>query len=161
MITKQLLLLLPFLVSGCILAIGNDGGYSEHEKGDLVRLEAIHTDDAPAAIGPYSQAVVAGDIVFCSGQIALDPKSGEIVGATAAEQTRQVLQNLAQVAAAAGSSMDQVVRTTIFLADMGDYPSVNEVYAEFFQELKPARACVAVKTLPKNVLVEIDCIATR
>jgi 2-iminobutanoate/2-iminopropanoate deaminase len=119
----------------------------------------IQTGDAPAAIGPYSQAVKFGNLVFCSGQVALDPKTGQLKGSTAAEQCEQVMQNLGAVLKAAGSSFDQVVRTTIFLASMDDFAAVNEVYGVRFTGTKPARATVAVKTLPKNALVEIDCIA--
>ena len=121
----------------------------------------IHTAGAPGAIGPYNQAIAVGDFVFCSGQIALDPKTGALVGTTAAEQTERVMRNLSAVVEAGGSSMARVVRTTIFLADMADFAAVNEVYARFFPDLKPARATVAVKTLPKGAAVEIDCIAVR
>lgn len=121
--------------------------------------QPIHTDAAPAAIGPYSQAVVLGELVFCSGQVALDPQSGELVGETAAEQCHQVMKNLTAVLAQAGSSLPQVARTTIFLASMDDFVAVNEVYASYLGDHRPARATVAVKTLPKNALVEIDCIA--
>ena len=122
-------------------------------------MEFIQTDKAPAAIGPYSQAVALGDLLFCSGQIALDPVRGEIVGETAAEQARVVLRNLAAVLEAGGSTMGRVCKTTVFLQSMGDFAAVNEVYAEAFRDHRPARATVAVSTLPKNVLVEIDAIA--
>lgn len=122
-------------------------------------MEIVHTDRAPAAIGPYSQAVKAGNLLFCSGQIPLDPKTMEMVGSTAAEQAEQVMQNLASLLAAGGAGLPNVVRTTIFLASMADFAAVNEVYARHFGEHKPARACVAVKELPKGALVEIDCIA--
>lgn len=121
--------------------------------------QAVHTDSAPAAIGPYSQAVVLGDLVFCSGQVALDPESGELVGETAAEQCHQVMKNLSAVLVEAGSSIPQVARTTIYLASMDDFVDVNEVYAGYLGDHRPARATVAVKTLPKGALVEIDCIA--
>jgi 2-iminobutanoate/2-iminopropanoate deaminase len=124
-----------------------------------MKLDPVTSASAPAAIGPYSQAIRAGNLVFCSGQIALDPKSGQIVGGNAAEQAEQVLKNLAAVLAAAGCSLAHVARTTIFLASMDDFAAVNEVYARHFGAHKPARATVAVKTLPKNGLVEIDCIA--
>lgn len=121
----------------------------------------VATSEAPAAIGPYSQAVVSGDLVFCSGQIALDPASGEVVAGDVAAQTRQVLRNLEQVLAAAGSGLERVLKTTIFLADMGDFAVVNEVYADAFPaDAPPARATVEVSRLPKDVRVEIDCIAT-
>jgi 2-iminobutanoate/2-iminopropanoate deaminase len=119
----------------------------------------IHTDAAPAAIGPYSQAVTLGDLVFCSGQVALDPRTGELVGETAAAQCVQVLDNLGAVLEAAGSGLDRVAKTTIFLASMDDFAAVNEVYGRYFKAPLPARATVAVKTLPKNALVEIDCVA--
>ncbi len=122
-------------------------------------LEPVHTDAAPAAIGPYSQAVKVGDLLFCSGQIPLDPASMEMVGDTAAEQCEQVMQNLKSVLEGSGAGLDRVVRTTIFLASMADFAAVNEVYARHFGDHKPARACVAVKELPKAALVEIDCIA--
>lgn len=121
--------------------------------------EPIHTDAAPAAIGPYSQAVVAGDLVFCSGQIALDPSTGVLVGTDAAAQTEQVMRNLSAVLAASGSGLGQVVRTTVFLTTMADFAAMNEVYARHFASHKPARATVAVRQLPKDALVEIDCIA--
>ena len=124
-----------------------------------MKLQPVTSTSAPAAIGPYSQAIRAGDLVFCSGQIALDPASGTIVGSTAAEQAEQVLKNLAAVLAASGASLAHVARTTIFLASMGDFAAVNEVYARHFGAHKPARATVAVKELPKGALVEIDCIA--
>ena len=122
-------------------------------------LEPVHTDAAPAAIGPYSQAVKVGDLLFCSGQIPLDPVSMEMVGETAPEQCEQVMQNLKSVLEGSGTGLDRVVRTTIFLASMADFAAVNEVYARHFGDHKPARACVAVKELPKAALVEIDCIA--
>ena len=125
----------------------------------------IHTEDAPQALGPYSQATTVGDLVFCSGQVALDPKldpmTSELVGTTAAEQAKQVMANLGAVLDAAGSGFDRVVRTTIYLVSMSDFAAVNEVYGSYFNEVKPARATVAVKELPKGALVEIDCIATR
>jgi 2-iminobutanoate/2-iminopropanoate deaminase len=124
-----------------------------------MNLQVVHTDQAPAAIGPYSQAVRLGNLLFCSGQIALDPQSGELVGTTAAEQVEQVLTNLAAVLEAGGSSMASVVRTTIFLADMADFAAVNAVYEKHFGDAKPSRATVAVRELPKSARVEIDCIA--
>ncbi|MEM8886312.1 MAG: Rid family detoxifying hydrolase, partial [Planctomycetota bacterium] len=112
-----------------------------------------------AALGPSPPAVRAHGILYCSGQIALDPATMEVVGATAAEQAEQVLKNLAAVLDAGGSSMGSVYKTTIFLADMGDFAAVNDVYARHFGDHRPARATVAVRTLPKEVLVEIDCVA--
>lgn len=122
-------------------------------------LEFVHTDDAPAAIGPYSQAVKVGNILFCSGQIPLDPKTMTMVGDNAADQTEQVMKNLSNLLVAGGASLSQVARTTIFLHSMADFAAVNEVYGRHFGEHRPARACVAVKELPKGALVEIDCIA--
>lgn len=126
-----------------------------------MKLEPVSTAAAPAAIGPYSQAIKTGGMVYCSGQIALDPASGQMVGATAAEQTVRVLDNLAAVLQAAGSGFDRVVRTTIFLVSMADFAAVNEAYGRRFAAHKPARATVAVKELPKGGLVEIDCIAVQ
>jgi len=122
-------------------------------------MKFIQTDRAPAAIGPYSQAVALGDLLFCSGQIPLDPATGELVGETAAEQAKQVLSNLAAVLEAGGSGLGKVVKTTIFLASMGDFAAVNEIYAGAFGDHRPARATVEVSCLPKSVLVEIDAIA--
>ena len=121
--------------------------------------KTVHTDKAPAAIGPYSQAVMAGGFVFVSGQIPLDPATGELVTGDIREQARRVLTNLGEILAAAGSSLDDVVKATVYMADMNDYAAVNEVYAEFFGESKPARAAVEVARLPKDVGVEIEVIA--
>ncbi len=121
--------------------------------------EIISTENAPGAIGPYSQAVKTGNLVFCSGQIPIDPKTGEFVSSYVAEQTEQVLKNLSAVLEAAGTSLDAVVKTTVFLADMGDFNSMNEVYGRFFIDNKPARATVQAARLPKDAKVEIDCIA--
>ena len=122
-------------------------------------MQLVATTRAPQAIGPYSQAVVTGGFVFASGQIALHPATGEMVGSTAAEQAEQVLRNLQAVLQAAGSGLDHVVKTTIYLADMGDFGQVNEVYARHFGDHRPARATVAVAALPKGALVEIEAIA--
>jgi 2-iminobutanoate/2-iminopropanoate deaminase len=121
--------------------------------------ETVTTDKAPGAIGPYSQAVKAGGMVFCSGQIPIDPATGEFVSASVAEQTEQVLKNLSEVLTAAGVSLDQVVKTTVFLADMNDFAEMNEVYGRFFSENKPARATVQAARLPRDARVEIECIA--
>ena len=121
--------------------------------------EIISTENAPGAIGPYSQAVKAGNMIFCSGQIPINPTTGEFVSDDVAEQTEQVLQNLNAVLEAAGSSLNNVVKTTVFLADMNDFMAMNEVYARFFSENKPARATVQAARLPKDARVEIDCIA--
>ncbi len=121
-------------------------------------MKVVSTSKAPQAIGPYSQAIVANGMVFTSGQIALNPQ-GEIVCDDVAGQTEQVLKNLSEVLKEAGADLSSVVKTTIFLSDMDDFKTVNEVYAKYFGEHKPARSTVAVKTLPLNVKVEIDCIA--
>ena len=121
--------------------------------------ERIQTDNAPAAIGPYSQAIKAGGFVFVSGQIPIDPQTGEFVPGGIAEQTRQVLKNLAAVLEAAGSSLDRVVKTTVFLADMKEFSGMNEVYATFFSSPPPARATVAAAGLPRDARVEIEAVA--
>ncbi len=122
--------------------------------------EIVSTDQAPAAIGPYSQAVrVAGSLVFTAGQIPLDPKSMEVVGVNAAEQCAQVMRNLQGVLSAAGTSFSNVIKTTIYLKAMSDFAAVNEVYGKSFTDAPPARSTVAVAGLPKDVLVEIECIA--
>ena len=123
--------------------------------------QAVVTAAAPAPVGPYNQAVLAGGLLFCSGQIALDPATGAMVGAGDVEaETRQVLANLQAVLAAAGCTPQQVVRTTVFLADLADFAAVNAIYGEVFGEgVSPARACVEVAALPKAARVEIDCIA--
>ncbi|NCC51941.1 MAG: RidA family protein [Spartobacteria bacterium] len=119
----------------------------------------IQTGEAPAAVGPYSQAVVAGGLVFVSGQLGIDPQSGNLVGDDVSAQAEQSLKNLLAVIRAAGLQMTDVVRTTVFLTDMSAFAAVNEVYARFFNAPYPARACVQVAALPKNALVEIDAIA--
>jgi len=119
----------------------------------------VHTDDAPAAIGPYSQAVVSGGFVFTAGQIALDPATMQIVPGGVAEQTDRVMHNLAAVLEAAGSELSRVVKTTVFLVDMADFALMNEVYAEFFGDHRPARSTVAVASLPRGARVEIEAVA--
>ncbi|MCG6930448.1 MAG: RidA family protein [Desulfofustis sp.] len=121
--------------------------------------DAIKSNNAPAAIGPYSQAIRHGNMVFTSGQIPLDPSSGAIVGSDIRTQTEQVLNNLQAVLEAAGAGFDQVVKTTCFLNDMNDFAPFNEVYQRFFTGTPPARSCVAVERLPKDVLVEIEAVA--
>jgi 2-iminobutanoate/2-iminopropanoate deaminase len=121
--------------------------------------DRIQTDRAPQAIGPYSQAVKAGGFVFTSGQVAFDPATMQIVDGDIREQTERVMRNLAAVLEAAGSSMDRVVKTTVFLADMNEFAAMNEVYGSFFAEVPPARSTVEVKRLPRDVRVEIDLIA--
>ena len=125
----------------------------------MANLTKVSTDKAPAAIGPYSQAIVCGDMVFTSGQIPINPATGNIEAEGIAAQAEQVMQNLGAVLLAAGTGFEKAVKTTCFLADMADFAAFNEVYAKYFTT-KPARSCVAVKTLPKNVLVEVEVIAT-
>lgn len=121
--------------------------------------EIISTENAPGAIGPYSQAIKAGGMIFCSGQIPIDPATGNFVSDVVSEQTEQVLRNLSEVLAAAGASLNDVVKTTVFLADMNDFAEMNEVYGRFFSENKPARATVQAARLPRDAKVEIECIA--
>ena len=121
--------------------------------------EIISTEKAPGAIGPYSQAVKVGGLVFVSGQIPIDPATGNFVSEDVAEQTEQVLKNLSAVLEAAGSSMAKVVKTTVFLADMNDFAVMNEIYGRYFSEMSPARATVQAARLPRDARVEIDCIA--
>ncbi|REJ78977.1 MAG: RidA family protein [Acidobacteria bacterium] len=121
--------------------------------------EIVSTDRAPGAIGPYSQAVKAGNFLFCSGQIPIDPQSGEFVSDDVAEQTEQVLVNLRAVLEAGGATLASVVKTTVFLSDMANFAEMNEVYARHFDETKPARATVAAAGLPKGAKVEIECVA--
>lgn len=121
--------------------------------------EIISTENAPGAIGPYSQAIKANGMVFCSGQIPIDPATGEFVSDIVSEQTEQVLKNLTAVLEAAGTDLSGVVKTTVFLADMSDFVEMNEVYARFFGENKPARATVQAARLPRDAKVEIECIA--
>ena len=121
-------------------------------------MKKIETKNAPAAIGPYSQGYIVNGLLFTSGQIALDPATGTVVGTTIEEQTHQVMKNLGALLEAAGLTYTNVVKTTCFLADMGDFAAFNEIYAQYMTS-KPARSCVAVKTLPKNVLCEVEVIA--
>ena len=123
-------------------------------------ISKIHTNNAPAAIGPYSQAICAGNLIFTSGQIALNPETGVLEGETVTQQTHRVCQNLDAVLTAAGSTLSNVIKTTCFLQDMADFAAFNEVYAQYFTE-KPARSCVAVKTLPKGALVEVEVVAEK
>lgn len=124
-----------------------------------MKQEAVRTDAAPKAIGPYEQGIRVNGLVFTAGQIALDPKAGNLVEGGIAVQTRQVLENLKGVLEASGSSMDRVVKATVFVKDMTDFPTVNEIYAEYLGRSKPARSTVAVAELPKGALIEIDLIA--
>jgi 2-iminobutanoate/2-iminopropanoate deaminase len=122
-------------------------------------IETVSTGNAPKALGPYSQALKAGGFVWCSGQIPVNPATNTVEAVTVEEQTRQAITNLASVLDAAGSSLSQVVKTTVYLKDMNDFAAVNGVYADLFGEVKPARSCVEVSRLPKDVKVEIDCVA--
>ena len=123
-------------------------------------MEKISTSNAPAAIGPYTQAIISGGVVYTSGQIALDPQTGVVVSDTIEDQTEQVCKNIGQVLEAAGSCFDKAIKTTCFLSDMSDFAAFNEIYGKYFTS-KPSRSCVAVKSLPKNVLVEIEVIAEK
>lgn len=125
----------------------------------MSKTTVVHTDSAPRAIGPYSQAIAAGGLVFLSGQIPLVPSTGELLGGDIRKQTHQVLRNLAAVLEASGASLSTVVKTTVFLADMGEFAAMNEVYAEHFGDHRPARSTVQAGALPRNVSVEIDAIA--
>jgi len=127
----------------------------------MSELESVQTDRAPKAIGPYSQAIVVDGWVYCSGQIPLDPATGQVVVGDVAAQTERVLTNLAAVLEAAGASLATVVKTTVFLADMADFPAMNEVYERRFSGHRPARSTVAAAGLPRSVRVEIDCVARR
>jgi 2-iminobutanoate/2-iminopropanoate deaminase len=124
-----------------------------------VSVRIIHTEKAPAAIGPYSQAIVAGNFVYTAGQIPLDPATGQIVQGDVTVQTERVMRNLTAVLEAAGTSWAQVVKTTVFLQDMADFPRVNEVYGRMIGDARPARSTVQVSALPRGVLVEIDAVA--
>ena len=123
-------------------------------------MEKVYTKNAPDAIGPYSQAMKVGNLVFTSGQIAINPASGAVEATTIEAQTEQVCKNLCAVLEAAGTSIEKAVKTTCFLSDMADFAAFNAVYGRYFSA-KPARSCVAVKTLPRNVLVEVDAVAER
>lgn len=123
--------------------------------------KVLHTEKAPAAIGPYSQAIEVNGFIFASGQIPINPATGEMVQGDVKEQTRQALTNASEVMKAAGIDLSHVVKTTVFLSDMNDFAAMNEVYATFFSAPFPARSAVAVKTLPKGALVEVECIAVK
>lgn len=124
-------------------------------------IETVSTSSAPKALGPYSQALVSGGFIFCSGQIPINPATGAIEATTIEDQTRQVIANLSAVLQAAGSSLANVVKTTVFIKDMNDFAALNGVYAEMFGDTKPARSCVEVARLPKDVKIEIECIAVK
>ncbi len=129
------------------------------EQNSAVSLTAINSPHAPAAIGPYNQAIRYGNFVYTSGQVALDPASGQLVGDDVQTQTRRVFQNLQAVLESAGTSLDNIVKTTVFLTSMSDFQAMNIVYAEYFQAMKPARSTIAVVELPRKALVEIECVA--
>ena len=122
-------------------------------------MSIVSTEKAPRALGPYSQAIRAGGFIWCSGQIPIDPAAGAVTATTIEGQARQAITNLKHVLEAAGSGLDKVVKTTVFISDMGDFAALNAVYAELFGDTKPARSCVEVARLPKDVKVEIECIA--
>ena len=124
-------------------------------------MEIISTENAPKALGPYSQAIKAGGFVFCSGQIPIDPAVNAVTATTIEDQTRQAITNLRNVLEAAGSSLDKVVKTTVFISDMNNFAALNAVYAELFGDAKPARSCVEVARLPKDVMVEIEAVAVE
>jgi len=126
-----------------------------------VTLEKIATDRAPKAIGPYSQAIRSGDFIFCAGQVGLDPATGEAVQGDVKAQTARILDNLAGVLAAAGSDLAHVLKTTVFLTDMGDFAAMNEIYAQKFGDHRPARSTIGIAALPRGLRVEIECIATK
>lgn len=121
----------------------------------------VLTDQAPSAIGPYSQGMIAGDLVFCSGQVPIDPQTGQIVSGSIEDETRRVLDNVRGVLEAAGTSLDRIVKTTIFLADMNDFAAVNAIYGSYFVQEPPARSTVQVARLPRDVRIEIEAIALR
>lgn len=124
-----------------------------------MKIETIATDKAPAAIGPYSQAVRCGNLIYTSGAIPVDPNSGEVVAGGVVPQAEQALRNLSEVLAGAGAGLENVVKTTVFIKDMNDFAAINEVYKRFFTGSFPARSCVEVARLPKDVLIEIECVA--
>jgi 2-iminobutanoate/2-iminopropanoate deaminase len=124
-------------------------------------MERISTSKAPSAIGPYSQAIVTGNLIFTSGQIPIDPQTGTIVSSDIERQTKQVLENLKNILEASGSSLSRVIKTTVYIKDMNDFQSINAVYARYFTEPYPARSCVEVARLPKDVLIEIEAVAER
>lgn len=126
-----------------------------------MEIRAVHTEDAPKAVGPYSQAMVAGDLIFCSGQIPLEPATGQLVVGDIVVQTARVLDNLAAVLAAAGSDLSRVIKTTVYLADLADFAAMNEEYARRFGQHRPARATVEAGGLPRGAKIEIDCVAAR
>ena len=153
-LTVLLLAASMLVAASCSINVNN--------QNDNDMKQRINTDNAPAAIGPYSQAIDSGHgLIFVSGQLPIDPATGAFPEGGVQAQTRQSLTNAKAILEAAGLGLDNVVKTTVFLADMGDFAAMNEIYAQFFKEPFPARSAVAVKTLPKGALVEIECIAAR
>ena len=153
--------LFSFTLACCLLALTASCTFNMQNT-ETTMKQRINTDNAPAAIGPYSQAIDSGTgLIFVSGQLPIDPATGAFPEGGIQEQTRQSLTNAKAILEAAGLSLANVVKTTVFLADMGDFAAMNEIYAQFFSEPFPARSAVAVKTLPKNALVEVECIAAK
>ena len=152
---------LALFLTCCLMALATACTFNM-QNNDATMKQRINTDNAPAAIGPYSQAIDSGTgLIFVSGQLPIDPATGAFPEGGVQEQTRQSLTNAKAILEAAGLSLANVVKTTVFLADMGDFAAMNEIYAQFFSEPYPARSAVAVKTLPKGALVEVECIAAR
>lgn len=147
---RRFLLMLPLFIFGCTL----------FEQPPILR-EVINTPEAPAAIGPYSQAIKIGNVIYCSGQLGLNPVTGDLVGGDIQIETRQVLKNLGAVLRAGGMNYKDVVSASVFLTNLDDYKVVNEVYEEFFRDSKPARAAVQVARLPRNARIEISCTAVK
>ena len=127
----------------------------------MAELRSVSSDKAPKALGPYSQAIVTGDLVFCAGQVGLDPATGQVVSGDIKEQTKRCLDNLAAVLEAAGSSLDRVTKTTVFMSDLAEFTAMNEAYAEKFGSHKPARSTIGIAALPRGARIEIECIAIR
>ena len=157
--TRELAESLPLTLFFCFNLIRFAFCFIRDPETSTTMKEIISTDKAPGAIGPYSQAIKAKGMVFCSGQIPIDPATGEFVSNDVTEQTEQVFKNLTAVLEAAGTSLEGVVKTTVFLADMNDFNAMNEVYARYFSDNKPARATVQAARLPRDAKVEIECIA--
>ena len=150
-----------YTLACCLLALTASCTFNMQNT-ETTMKQRINTDNAPAAIGPYSQTIDSGTgLIFVSGQLPIDPATGAFPEGGIQEQTRQSLTNAKAILEAAGLSLANVVKTTVFLADMGDFAAMNEIYAQFFSEPFPARSAVAVKTLPKNALVEVECIAAK
>jgi len=133
--------------------------FEQGHQSRIAMLSAVSTGSAPKALGPYSQAIRAGQFLFVSGQVPIDPGTGELVGGTIADQTRRAFENIRAILQAGGASFQQVVRTTVYLADLGDFPAMNEVYAEFFTAPQPARSTIQAARLPRDARIEVDVIA--